>query len=37
VGAAVVQIRDIGEGRPPTDFSRKEETDMFLKGLGIVA
>ncbi|CAE6431751.1 NADH oxidase OS=Thermoanaerobacter brockii PE=1 SV=1 [Rhizoctonia solani AG-1 IB] len=37
IGAAFVQIKDIGEGRHPTDFARPEEATKFLAALGIVA
>lgn len=37
IGAAFVQIKDLGEGREPTDFSKPEETTKFLTALGIVA
>ncbi|KAG8685292.1 hypothetical protein FRC11_010820 [Ceratobasidium sp. 423] len=37
IGAAFVQIRDLGEGREPTDFSELEEATKFLTALGIVA
>ncbi|KAG9090425.1 hypothetical protein FRC06_001090 [Ceratobasidium sp. 370] len=37
VGAALVQLKDIGEGREPTDFAKQEEAGMFLKALGIGA
>ncbi|KAG8698054.1 hypothetical protein FRC09_007462, partial [Ceratobasidium sp. 395] len=37
VGAAFVQLKDIGEGREPTDFAKQEETNNFLKALGIGA
>ncbi|KAF8710231.1 Oxidoreductase, partial [Rhizoctonia solani] len=36
-GAAFVQIKDIGEGREATDFSKPEEATKFLTALGIVA
>ncbi|CAE6477490.1 NADH oxidase [Thermoanaerobacter brockii] [Rhizoctonia solani] len=37
IGAAFVQIKDIGEGREPTDFAKPEEATKFLRALGVVA
>ncbi|KAG8709055.1 hypothetical protein FRC08_018558 [Ceratobasidium sp. 394] len=37
VGAALVQLKDIGEGREPTDFAKQDEAERFLKTLGIGA
>ncbi|KAB5595243.1 NADH oxidase [Ceratobasidium theobromae] len=37
VGAALVQIRDIAEGREPTDFASSEASANFLKSLGVAA
>ncbi|KAG8742652.1 hypothetical protein FRC10_001135 [Ceratobasidium sp. 414] len=37
VGAALVQLKDIGEGREPTDFAKQEEAEKFLKALGVGA
>ncbi|CAE7207310.1 unnamed protein product [Rhizoctonia solani] len=37
IGAAFVQIKDVGEGREPTDFAKPEEATKFLRALGVVA
>ncbi|CAE6456252.1 unnamed protein product [Rhizoctonia solani] len=37
IGAAFVQIKDVGEGREPTDFAKPEEATKFLTALGVVA
>ncbi|CAE6434242.1 unnamed protein product [Rhizoctonia solani] len=37
IGAAFVQIKDIGDGRQPTDFAKPEEATKFLTALGVVA
>ncbi|OZJ04710.1 hypothetical protein BZG36_01817 [Bifiguratus adelaidae] len=35
IGAAVANIHDMGQGKPITDYSKKENVDAFLKSLGL--